>query len=184
MNDQDKIRQKIEEELASAVNRIVERSRAADREEVDRLLRARSISFGFGVLVLGAGSLRSLWVRTLRRFGHNAKVARGAEPAAYAWLYRNDRAWLSTQNRSQQRERLNSSSIDWGQRDAALSAAVLRAAVQISNAGKGPIRLLDLLATVPSLKQKIEKLEKLPLTERALGRVLQRRSRAQGSLFK
>lgn len=57
MSDQDRIRQKAEEKLASTVSKIVEQSRAADREEVDRLLRARSISFGIGMLVLGAGMI-------------------------------------------------------------------------------------------------------------------------------
>lgn len=128
------------------------------------------------------GSLRALWVRALGNLGHSVKVARAAEPAAYAWLYRNDRAWLSAQNGAHERKRSNNSSIDWDQRDRELSTAVLQAGEGISE-GQGRIRLLDLLARVVSLKQKLASLEKLPLTERALETVMARKRRSRGQLF-
>lgn len=128
------------------------------------------------------GSLRALWVRALGKLGHSVKVARAAEPAAYAWLYRNDRAWLSAQNGAHERKRSNNSSIDWDQRDRELSTAVLQAGEDIFR-GQGRIRLLDLLVRVPSLKQRLASLEKLPLTERALETVMARKRRSRGKLF-
>lgn len=57
MNDRNKTQQRVEEKLAETASKIVDQARALDREEAHRLLRARSISFGLGMLVLGGGMI-------------------------------------------------------------------------------------------------------------------------------
>jgi hypothetical protein len=54
-DDQERTEQRVAEQLSKATRQVLERSRARDYEEADRLLHARGVSFGIGLLVLGTG---------------------------------------------------------------------------------------------------------------------------------
>jgi hypothetical protein len=77
---------------------------------------------------------KSSWVATTAAFPDlGLKALRNIEPAAYAWLYRNDRTWLS-ENSIQSRlpPRMPSKErVDWHARDLILSAAVTNIAEKI-----------------------------------------------------
>lgn len=94
------------------------------------------------------------------------KLARGLDPGAYAWLYRNDREWLAKKN-----SRLtlpasgNHRALDWDARDRALSKACRLAADELATRNRGArVALVDLVRVVPELRTKICKLDRLPLT--------------------
>lgn len=104
------------------------------------------------------------------------KMARLVEAASYAWLYRNDRKWLTEQTKPTARN-TPSQRVDWDERDAALAAAVRLAAMQILDQGRmRAVRLWQLYQQVPELKAKLAQLDRLPLTRDAIFHAVARRS--------
>lgn len=55
MTDNEDLRRRVDETLASAAGRIIAEARARDYAEADRLIRARGVAFGIGTLILGTG---------------------------------------------------------------------------------------------------------------------------------
>jgi hypothetical protein len=123
-------------------------------------------------------SARQAWLDLLaQQRSLGVKLMRASNPAAYAWLYRNDRQWLREHTPSERAVTAEprASSVRWDERDAALSLAVRRAAVRLSQGRPGkPIRLWQIFQAVPELKPKLAALERLPLTRRALESALGR----------
>jgi transposase len=118
-------------------------------------------------------SARSQLLRAVNaRPGAGIKEVRSSAPAAYAWLYRNDRAWLDTQVTTLPRKvRGNHSSVDWDARDAAFARAVdvTRQALSASLVSAHLIRAVQLARLVPGLRSKLRHLDRMPLTRAALG---------------
>jgi hypothetical protein len=102
--------------------------------------------------------------------GAGAKLMRFMEPKTYAWLYRNDRAWLVDNSPSRQRDVTpQKTSVRWDERDLALSQQVQRALDELQQAGGGRrVHLWQVYQAVPELKPKLHVLARLPLTKRAL----------------
>lgn len=118
------------------------------------------------------------WTQAMAETGNRAKLARSLQPAAYAWLYRNEREWLQSANRRHDHQRSNNASVDWRARDDQLNGEILQSAAAIQARTQQQLRLLDLLAELPSLKRNLSNLDRLPLTDRALTHVLKRRRRS------
>lgn len=126
---------------------------------------------------------RSTWHQTLKDFGaEGVAAARRHASAEYAWLYRNDRAWLTASYagagsaRSRTMPRL-----DWDSRDALLASGVRRAAVQLAaESGGAQLKLWQLYQLVPELKAKLGALARLPLTRKVISEVTRPRKRRQG----
>jgi hypothetical protein len=119
---------------------------------------------------------RESWL-ALARQSLGVKLMRASNPAAYAWLYRNDRQWLRENSPSDRAVAAEprSSSVRWDERDEALSLAVRRAVLRLSGERPGvPLRLWQLYQAVPELKPKLAALERLPLTRRVLESALGR----------
>lgn len=129
---------------------------------------------------------RAAWRRLLKTHrGVGVKLLREINPAAYSWLYRNDRAWLH-QNapvptaKSSRRKSI----VAWDERDEALSKAVQRTALRLKQQQPTrQLRLWHIYQALPELKPKLSALERLPLTQRALDHVLCRRQEAAADLF-
>ncbi len=105
------------------------------------------------------------------------KQMRNLQPAVFAWLYRNDRAWLEAFNAHLAfAVRPVRSRIDWDRRDRDFAHAieVARAALSIEHPRRA-IRIADLCDRVPGLKARLSQLHHLPLTRKAL---VQRRRQA------
>lgn len=118
---------------------------------------------------------RARWTQALEQFRHlGLKQAREKEAAAYAWLYRNDRAWLQEINQTIKRPPPNPGPrLDWDQRDLELAEAVHQAAAalwaQKPTAGApGRLRIRELCQRLPELKAKLSALNRLPLTVKAI----------------
>ncbi len=109
----------------------------AGAEPTGRAERARSIR---------QARYRAEWRRLVgwaRTCGCGAGELRRRAPAAYGWLYRNDRAWLRAETpvatRRPRRER-----VDWPARDAALAARVPETAAELLRRGGRPVRVTRL----------------------------------------
>ena len=129
---------------------------------------------------------RQIW-RKSRSAG--VKLMRAMNPAAYAWLYRNDRDWLLQYTPHSTRVGAPGcvKSIRWDDRDAALNLEVQQAILQLEAEGylaRG-LRLWQVYQIVPSLKAKLAQLHRLPLTRRTLNAALSRRliCKGQTTLF-
>jgi hypothetical protein len=111
--------------------------------------------------------------------GVGVKVLRSMAPAAYAWLYRNDRTWLQDQNRHLLMvARVSRSPVNWDERDNRLASEVRKLACQLSSESSGrPARLWQLYQQLPELKAKLSALDRLPLTRRAIEEVIRNRRR-------
>jgi transposase len=115
---------------------------------------------------------RSEWLNLQSMYpDYGTKKLRTVGTRIYAWLYRNDRAWMVENSASIAKpSRNNHSSIDWDVRDSGLAKQVMDAAASLINGGcQRDISLPDLYRVLPHLRAKISALDKLPLTGRAIG---------------
>lgn len=108
----------------------------------------------------------SLGIKTLRLF----------KPATYAWLYRNDLAWLNlSKQKISKLPNINNTSVDWGKRDIAIANAIKKAALKLLT--EQPIIKLNiplLCNAVPELNAKIKRLSMLPVTQKTLIQLLKK----------
>lgn len=106
------------------------------------------------------------------------KSIRILEPATYAWLYRNDRDWLTEQVSSlAQAKNVGGVPVNWDERDTRLSDEVRLVGLRVAQRLNGKkVRLCHLYQEIPDLKAKISKLDRLPLTRKAIEQVLAART--------
>lgn len=123
-------------------------------------------------------SAREAWLQLLQTHGGlGVKFMRALNPAVYAWLYRNDRAWLDEHKPDRQSivTNLGAPRVLWDARDEALSTEVSRAVLDLHmRAGTHQIKLWQIFQAVPALKAKLAALDRLPLTRRAIDQAIQR----------
>ncbi|QCB46949.1 TnsD family Tn7-like transposition protein [Hydrogenophaga sp. PAMC20947] len=124
---------------------------------------------------------RSAWLELATSApGIGVTALRARQPWAYAWLYRNDRDWLSDQARHFRLPRTSGAAgrIDWAARDGTLADEVLRVASEISAATRSNhVALWQLYQVIPELKAKLGALARLPLTQAAIEGVTRSRRR-------
>lgn len=132
---------------------------------------------------------KSSWIAATSEFAHlGIKALRNLEPAAYAWLYRNDREWLTVACDSLRLppRRSTLQRVDWHSRDLSLSAAVIRTAANIAAIEKiTQVPLWRIYQVLPELKAKLSALKRLPLTAAAIKDVTGRHQQddINGNLF-
>ncbi len=120
---------------------------------------------------------RDAWVKLLQNTpGGGVKMLRAMEPAAYAWLYRNDRTWLTnhTPVKAISLINLRRSPVRWDERDSSLCTEVEVAVERLVKPGRR-LKLWEIYQAVPRLKPKLSVLHQLPLTQQAIERALGRR---------
>lgn len=115
---------------------------------------------------------RNLWLALLQSSGSlGVKWMRTMDPRTYAWLYRNDRAWLDAHKPDPLPESLRSRSpsVDWIARDEQLCILVREAALRLMEAqGFSRIYLWQLCQQIPDLRAKQAQLPRLPRTLEAI----------------
>lgn len=128
-------------------------------------------------------SMREVWLHLLNVNAElGVKYMRAAEPAAYAWLYRNDRAWLDDHLPMRLAASVNPevARVLWDARDESLSAEVVRAVLVLRHRHcTHPIKLWQIFQLVPALKPKLNALDRLPLTRRVIDEALRRPGKAK-----
>lgn len=114
---------------------------------------------------------RIAWQRTAARLARpTSSEVRAMQPAAFAWLYRNDRAWLEEfASRLSKSPRSNNTGVRWDERDSELARRVQSCAARLAEmTGASRVRLAQLCNAIPDLKGRLSKLDLLPLTRSAL----------------
>jgi hypothetical protein len=98
----------------------------------------------------------------------SAKIIKNLAPNIYAWLYRNDRAWLFSQTASLPSGRSgNYMTVDWDARDENFCALINKLFITASSDLK-KVRKCDLYQLVPNLFSSLEKRSRYPKTRKLL----------------
>lgn len=159
---------------------------------VTRILRTEAglhLTWRSACLEIAQTRARDAWLQALN--GHRTlgtKFMRALEPAAYAWLYRNDRLWLEA-HKPEAGVTLRASSTSsarWDERDLTLSQKVQQATVALLMGRGKKLKLWEIYQVVTELKPKLAVLDRMPLTRRALDLALAGRRaprRATNQLF-
>lgn len=127
---------------------------------------------------LAKQSSRAAWEKTADSVSMpTPKMMRSLQPAVFAWLYRNDRAWLEAfSDRIPRVLKSNYRCIDWDQRDRDLSQAIRVAALKWheENAFRKPT-IAVLCQIIPELKGRLSSLDQMPLCRTVLSEISGRR---------
>lgn len=129
---------------------------------------------------------RQAWALTSTSLAFSTpKQLRDLQPAVFAWLYRNDRAWLETFSSQLERvPRSNNATIDWDQRDQNLAQSIQTVALQWhEDLNIKRLTIAGLCVQIPDLKPRLSKLDRMPLTRAALSRISGRSRKAQAFLL-
>lgn len=120
------------------------------------------------------GQKREQWDSTLDNYpGLSANKIRRLIPGIYAWLYRNDKVWLTKQTMKLPSGRIgNNSKVDWDNRDENLYTRINDIIIQ---RGNNSVRLwkYDLYRLVPGLYSALENKPHYPKTRALLDKVTQ-----------
>lgn len=122
---------------------------------------------------------RRIWQRIITNNPlSGVKAARMAEPATYAWLYRNDHDWLNERTGDMAKAvRHPQPRVDWDARDRKLADLVRETALRLIEVERvRRINLHQLYQRIPELKAKLNRLDRLPLTRAAIFDVIGRGS--------
>lgn len=181
----------VRQKLVNSLRRGADKSEAAGEcavsvETVTRLLRTEvglHAAWTAARFAAAQSRARKKWERVCAsHVGCGVKLLRALEPAAYAWLYRNDRAWLlhTTPGRATPASADRRSTVRWDERDLQLSVRVQRAVECLARTSRGrPVQLWQVYQEVPELKPKLRALDRLPLTARVLRDAVGARRRRQ-----
>lgn len=122
---------------------------------------------------------RTAWEAARKEHEHlGVKLVRALAPAAYAWLYRNDRSWLKTHT-PPPTSRAPTSGVNWDERDRALCLKVRQATLVLWEQHGKKLKLWQIYQAVADLKPKLAVLHRLPLTQRALEDALSKPGRQE-----
>lgn len=123
---------------------------------------------------------RKAWTRSMQSCPDSASNEwRLLAPAAYAWLYRNDRHWLSEIIRNRNVPvRRKSTRVNWNLRDQRLEMSILEAVQTDDEGNRRPLvyTVVELCTRTPLLRRHIGNLGLLPRTMQLLSRLCRRRS--------
>ena len=121
------------------------------------------------------------WLTAVQIYpGLGVKMLRALHPDAYAWLYRNERAWLDA-NKPEPISKngvADGPRLAWDERDVNFSSMVRQVALDLDKPDrKHPIKLWEIMQAIPALKAKASALNHLPLTQNAIADALQGKGR-------
>ncbi|MFV3368845.1 TnsD family Tn7-like transposition protein [Pseudomonas sp. NY15435] len=150
----------------STVNKLLRAEPAIKQAWVEATLRKRLLEH------------RNDWMSLIDRHPDSStKVIRTENPKLYAWLYRNDKAWLLQETTRLPTGRIgNNSNIDWELRDQALEATIFAALQQTLFCDKNSERgIKDIFTLSPTLSSCLQKRDQYPRTRALLHKIKQRR---------
>lgn len=107
----------------------------------------------------GKSKRRSIWENTVKRCSKDsAKQIRCRLPTVYAWLYRNDREWLTSRLGELPNGRIgNHSAVDWSKRDQYLLELLKSTADYLLKSHELPLKKQQIYLALPGLASALQK---------------------------
>ncbi|RXE52683.1 MULTISPECIES: TnsD family Tn7-like transposition protein [Pseudomonas fluorescens group] len=146
---------------------------------INRLLRANPVTNALAIEARNSRELaehRAQW-----RYLHNLHPELGVQalrtiiPSIYAWLYRNDKAWLMAKEQTFVKPaKVEKYPVDWEARDSRLLSMIRMAYEAITGLQRGPVTTTELYARVPMLSSCLENRSRYPASRAFLSTVLHR----------
>ncbi|WP_159961245.1 TnsD family Tn7-like transposition protein [Pseudomonas sp. R76] len=146
---------------------------------INRLLRANPVTNALAIEARNSRELaehRAQW-----RYLHNLHPELGVQalrniiPSIYAWLYRNDKAWLMAKEQTFVKPaKVEKHPVDWEARDSRLLSMIRMAYEAITGRQRGPVTTTELYARVPMLSSCLENRNRYPASRAFLSTVLHR----------
>jgi len=146
---------------------------------INRLLRANPVTNALAIEARNSRELaehRAQW-----QYLHNlhpelgVQALRNTIPSIYAWLYRNDKAWLMAKEQTFVKPaKVEKHPIDWEARDSRLLSMIRTAYEAITGLQRGPVTTTELYARVPMLSSCLENRNRYPASRAFLSTVLRR----------
>lgn len=146
---------------------------------INRLLRANPVTNALAIEARNSRELaehRAQW-----RYLHNLHPELGVQalrniiPSIYAWLYRNDKAWLMAKEQTFVKPaKVEKHPVDWEARDSRLLSMIRMAYEAITGLQRGPVTTTELYARVPMLSSCLENRNRYPASRAFLSTVLHR----------
>lgn len=146
---------------------------------INRLLRANPVTNALAIEARNSRELaehRAQW-----QYLHNlhpelgVQALRNTIPSIYAWLYRNDKAWLMAKEQTFVKPaKVEKHPIDWEARDSRLLSMIRTAYEAITGLQRGPVTTTELYARVPMLSSCLENRNRYPASRAFLSTVLHR----------
>lgn len=146
---------------------------------INRLLRANPVTNALAIEA--RNSLELAEHRAQWRYLHNLHPELGVQalrniiPSIYAWLYRNDKAWLMAKEQTFVKPaKVEKYPVDWEARDSRLLSMIRMAYEAITGLQRGPVTTTELYARVPMLSSCLENRNRYPASRAFLSTVLHR----------
>lgn len=144
---------------------------------INKLLRANPTTYAQALQAKHGWEIdehRGEWQHLHRVYPElGVKALRTKRPSLYAWLYRNDKAWLMAEAQTFTKPvRRNSHTIDWEARDYRLLSMIEAACWSISNLREEPVTKSELYAIVPILSSCLENRQRYAMSRAYLSMVL------------
>lgn len=146
---------------------------------INRLLRANPVTNALAIEARNSRELaehRAQW-----QYLHNlhpelgVQALRNTIPSIYAWLYRNDKAWLMAKEQTFVKPaKVEKHPIDWEARDSRLLSMIRTAYEAITGLQRSPVTTTELYARVPMLSSCLENRNRYPASRAYLSAVLHR----------
>lgn len=146
---------------------------------INRLLSANPVTNALAIEARNSRELaehRAQW-----QYLHNlhpelgVQALRNTIPSIYAWLYRNDKAWLMAKEQTFVKPaKVEKHPIDWEARDSRLLSMIRTAYEAITGLQRGPVTTTELYARVPMLSSCLENRNRYPASRAFLSTVLHR----------
>ncbi|TWC62746.1 Tn7-like transposition protein D [Pseudomonas sp. SJZ103] len=179
-----RLKGRLKEVLLSKLGKGIPKQKLCEELEIsistiNRLLRANPVT---NALAIEARNSRELAEHKAQwQYLHNlhpelgVQALRNTIPSIYAWLYRNDKAWLMAKEQTFVKPaKVEKHPIDWEARDSRLLSMIRMAYEAITGLQHGPVTTTELYTRVPMLSSCLENRNRYPASRAFLSTVLHR----------
>lgn len=179
-----RLKGELKEVLLSKLSKGIPKQKLCEELEIsistiNRLLRANPVTNALAIEARNSRELaehRAQW-----RYLHNLHPELGVQalrniiPSIYAWLYRNDKAWLMAKEQTFVKPaKVEKYPVDWEARDSRLLSMIRMAYEAITGLQRDPVTTTELYARVPMLSSCLENRNRYPASRAFLSTVLHR----------
>lgn len=177
-----RLRGRLKEDLLTKLAKGVSKQKLCEEFQItvstiNKLLRANPTTYALALQAKHDREIdehRGEWQHLHRLYPElGVKTLRSKMPSLYAWLYRNDKAWLMAEVQTFTKPaRMNNHPVDWEARDYRLLSMIETACWSISKLREEPVTKGELYAMVPMLSSCLENRDRYAMSRAYLSTVL------------